>query len=79
MLDFMKISTRSTNRGIIEIYPNFIIKKSINYSRFSTVFPIWTNKIVIFGQIYQRILAIFPQNYEQNVNILVFVVFWTEF
>ena len=28
MLDFMTISTRSTKRGIIEIYPKFIIKKS---------------------------------------------------
>lgn len=28
MIDFMVISTRSTKRGIIEIYPKFIIKKS---------------------------------------------------
>ena len=28
MLDFMMISTRSTKRGVIEIYPKFIIKKS---------------------------------------------------
>jgi len=28
MLDFLMISTRSTKRGIIEIYPKFIIKKS---------------------------------------------------
>ena len=28
MLDFMIISTRSTKRGVIEIYPKFIIKKS---------------------------------------------------
>jgi hypothetical protein len=28
MLDFMKISTRSTKRGGVEIYPKFIIKKS---------------------------------------------------
>ena len=28
MLDFLKISTRSTKRGTIEIYPKFIIKKS---------------------------------------------------
>ena len=28
MLDFMTISTRSTKRGTIEIYPKFIIKKS---------------------------------------------------
>ena len=28
MLDFMIISTRSTKRGVIEIYPKFVIKKS---------------------------------------------------
>jgi len=42
---------------------------SINYSRFSIVFLISTNKFVIFGQNNQMILAIFPQNYEQIVNI----------
>ena len=28
MIDFMMIATRSTKRGVIEIYPKFIIKKS---------------------------------------------------
>ena len=28
MLDFLLISTRSSRRGVIEIYPKFIIKKS---------------------------------------------------
>ena len=28
MIDFLMISTRSTKRGVIEIYPKFIIKKS---------------------------------------------------
>lgn len=28
MLDFMTISTRATKKGIVEIYPKFIIKKS---------------------------------------------------
>lgn len=28
MLDFMVVSTRSTKRGTIEIYPKFLIKKS---------------------------------------------------
>jgi hypothetical protein len=27
MIDFMVISTRSTKRGVIEIYPKFIIQK----------------------------------------------------
>ena len=28
MFDFLMISTRSTKRGVIEIYPKFIIKNS---------------------------------------------------
>lgn len=28
MIDFLMISTRSTKRGVIEIYPKFVIKKS---------------------------------------------------
>jgi len=28
MFDFLMISTRSTRRGIVEIYPKFIVKKS---------------------------------------------------
>ena len=28
MLDFLLISTRSSKRGVIEIYPKFVIKKS---------------------------------------------------
>lgn len=28
MIDFLMISTRTTRRGTVEIYPKFIIKKS---------------------------------------------------
>ena len=28
MIDFLMIATRSTKRGVIEIYPRFIIRKS---------------------------------------------------
>jgi len=28
VLDFLMISTRSTKRGVVEVYPKFIIKKS---------------------------------------------------
>ena len=31
MMDFMIISTRSNKRGIIEIYPKFINKKSSDF------------------------------------------------
>ena len=42
MLDFMKISTRSTKRGAIEIYPKFIIKKSTDLMiRGGDFYAIW--------------------------------------
>ena len=28
MLDFVRISTRSKKQGVVEIYPNFVMKKS---------------------------------------------------
>ena len=42
MLDFLMISTRSTKRGVIEIYPKFIIKKSNDLMiRGSDFYAIW--------------------------------------
>ena len=42
MLDFLMVSTRSTKRGVIEIYPKFIIKKSNDLMiRGSDFYAIW--------------------------------------
>lgn len=42
MIDFLMISTRSTKRGVIEIYPKFIIKKSIDLMiRGGDFYAIW--------------------------------------
>lgn len=42
MLDFFTISTRSTKRGVIEIYPKFIIKKSLDLMiRGGDFYAIW--------------------------------------
>ena len=42
MIDFMVISTRSTKRGVIEIYPKFIIKKSFDLMiRGGDFYAIW--------------------------------------
>ena len=42
MIDFMVISTRSTKRGVIEIYPKFIIKKSTDLMiRGGDFYAIW--------------------------------------
>ena len=42
MIDFLMISTRSTKRGVIEIYPKFIIKKSADLMiRGGDFYAIW--------------------------------------
>lgn len=45
MLDFLMISTRSTKRGVIEIYPKFIIKKSSDLMiRGGDFYAIWVEE-----------------------------------
>ena len=45
MLDFMTVSTRSRNRGVIEIYPKFMIKKSSDLMiRGGDFYAIWVEE-----------------------------------
>ena len=45
MLDFLMISTRSTKRGVIEIYPKFVIKKSSDLMiRGGDFYAIWNEE-----------------------------------
>ena len=45
MIDFLMISTRSTKRGLIEIYPKFIIKKSSDLMiRGGDFYAIWVEE-----------------------------------
>ena len=45
MIDFLKISTRSPKRGIVEIYPSFIIKKSSDLMiRGGDFYAIWVEE-----------------------------------
>ena len=42
MLDFMTVSTRNTRRGIVEIYPTFLMKKSSDLMiRGSDFYAVW--------------------------------------
>ena len=46
MLDFLKIATRSAKRGVIEIYPKFIIKKSNDLMiRGGDFYAIWVEEL----------------------------------
>jgi len=50
MLDFLMISTRSTKRGIIEIYPKFIIKKSSDLMiRGGDFYAIWVEELGLWS------------------------------
>ena len=50
MLDFLMISTRSTKRGTIEIYPKFIIKKSADLMiRGGDFYAIWIEELGLWS------------------------------
>jgi len=50
MLDFLMISTRSTKRGIIEIYPKFIINKSSDLMiRGGDFYAIWVEELGLWS------------------------------
>lgn len=71
MLDFLLVSTRSTKRGVIEIYPKFIIRKSTDLMiRGGDFYAIWCEEKGLWSteeqdalQLIDRELDIF---YEQN-------------
>ena len=57
MIDFMVISTRSTKRGVIEIYPKFIIKKSSDLMiRGGDFYAIWIEERWVYGLLTNMML-----------------------
>jgi hypothetical protein len=59
MLDFLMISTRSTKRGVIEIYPKFIIKKSSDLMiRGGDFYAIWVEDRGLWSTDEQDALSI---------------------
>ena len=50
MLDFLMITTRSTKRGVIEIYPKFIIKKSSDLMiRGGDFYAVWIEELGLWS------------------------------
>lgn len=50
MIDFLMISTRSTKRGVVEIYPKFIIKKSSDLMiRGGDFYAIWMDDLGVWS------------------------------
>ena len=82
MLDFLKITTRSRKSGVIEIYPNFIIKKSNDLMiRGGDFYAIWVEERGLWSTDEQDALQLidieldryFKENihkFETNVKVL---------
>lgn len=60
MIDFLKIATRSTKRGVIEIYPNFIInnKSSDLMIRGSDFYAVWLDDKKLWSTDEQDVISI---------------------
>lgn len=66
MLDFLMISTRSTKRGVIEIYPKFIIKKSSDLMiRGGDFYAIWVEERGLWSTDEQDALFIIDKYLDQ--------------
>lgn len=66
MADFMMISTRSTKRGVIEIYPKFIIKKSSDLMiRGGDFYAIWLPERGLWSTDEQCALQLIDQELEK--------------
>ena len=82
MLDFLMVSTRSSKRGVIEIYPKFIIKKSSDLMiRGGDFYAIWIEDRCLWStdeqdalQAIDRELEIYAEEnrykFDANVKIL---------
>ena len=50
MVDFFKISTRSPKRGLVEVYPKFIVKKSSDLMiRGGDFYAIWIEELGLWS------------------------------
>ena len=79
MIDFLMISTRSTKRGVIEIYPKFIIKKSSDLMiRGGDFYAIWLEDrgFMVYGRAgcLQLIDRELDRYAEENRKILIQVL-----
>ena len=82
MIDFLMISTRSTRRGVIEIYPKFIIKKSSDLMiRGGDFYAIWLEERGLWSTDEQDVVQTIDKeldkyaeenkhHFESNIRIL---------
>ena len=82
MLDFLMISTRSTNRGGLEIYPKFIIKPSSDLMiRGGDFYAVWMEELGLWSTDEQDALRLidmeldkFAEDYRQKFGSAVKVL-----
>lgn len=66
MIDFLMISTRSTKRGVIEIYPRFIIKKSSDLMiRGGDFYAIWLEDLGLWSTDEQDALQLIDKELDK--------------
>lgn len=69
MIDFLMISTRSTKRGIIEIYPKFIIRKSSDLMiRGGDFYAVWIEERGLWSTDEQDALQLIDRELDQYVE-----------
>ena len=82
MLDFLKIAARSTKRGVMEIYPKFIIKKSNDLMiRGGDFYAIWIEELGLWSTDEDDVIRLIDHEldkfkaenhdkYESNIRVL---------
>ena len=66
MVDFFMISTRSTKRGVIEIYPKFIIGKSSDLMiRGGDFYAIWIEELGLWSTDEQDVLRLIDRELDK--------------
>lgn len=69
MLDFLMISTRSTKRGVIEIYPKFIVGKSTDLMiRGGDFYAIWIEEKGLWSTDEQDVITLIDKELDEFVE-----------
>ena len=69
MIDFLVISTRSTKRGVIEIYPKFIIKKSSDLMiRGGDFYAVWIEERGLWSTDEQDVITLIDRELDRFVK-----------
>lgn len=62
MLDFVRISTRSKKQGVVEIYPNFLMKKSTDLMiRGGDFYAVWIEQLGLWSTDEQDVIDMIDQ------------------